>query len=374
MEMGKRKKRQRENEYPWALVITTAAIFATVIVGIIVFRFYMRGFKEETENKTYSRYYVMITEDRKSSFWQSVYRGAFERGQEEDVYVDMLGDNLSESYTREEMMRIAISSHVDGIIVAADESGRMTSLIDEAVQEGIPVVTCYNDNSHGKRCSFVGVGNYNLGKEYGRQVLKILEEENYDANVMVVDQVTDTATSVYFDRRSPVKIVVLASAYVQDPGKIILFSTIQETIKMEGGANVKVELSQVSINDSNAFAAEEAIRDLFMEEEIPDIIICLNELNTTCAYQAVVDYNKVGQVSILGYYDSDTIIKAIDRNVIYATASIDTEQMGKFCVDALTEYNELGYTSQYFTTDVKIIDKDNVSDYLGGDEDDTEAP
>ncbi|MDE7286810.1 MAG: hypothetical protein K2N55_08235, partial [Lachnospiraceae bacterium] len=179
---------------------------------------------------------------------------------------------------------------------------------------------------------------------------------------------------VYFDMRSPVKILVMGSAYVQDPGKIILFSTIQETIKMEGGANVKVELSQVSINDSNAFAAEEAIRDLFMEEEIPDIIICLNELNTTCAYQAVVDYNKVGQVSILGYYDSDTIIKAIDRNVIYATASIDTEQMGKFCVDALTEYNELGYTSQYFTTDVKIIDKDNVSDYLGGDEDDTEAP
>ena len=107
-----------------------------------------------------------------------------------------------------------------------------------------------------------------------------------------------------------------------------------------------------------------------MEEELPDIIVCLNELNTTCVYQAVVDYNKVGQIAILGYFDSDTIINAIDRNVINATISIDTGQMGRFCVDALTEYYEFGNTSQYFTADVTLIDKSNVSGYLeGGDED-----
>ena len=354
LEAGKKKKGQKENEYPWTLILTSVVIIITVIMGIAAFRFYRSGFKEETENKTYGRYYVMITDDRKSSFWQSVYQGAYERGLEEDAYVEMLGDNLSENYSREELMRIAISSDVDGIIVASDESGRMTNFIDEAVEEGIPVVTCYGDNSHGKRCSFVGISNYNLGKEYGRQVLKILNEEGHDMD--------------------PVKIVVLASAYAQDPGKVIFFSTIQDTIINEGEGNVKVDLSQVSINDSNAFAAEEAIRDLFMGEEVPDIIICMNELNTTCVYQAVVDYNKVGQVNILGYYDSDTIIRGIDRNVIYATVSIDTEQMGAFCIDALTEYNELGYTSQYFTADVKLINKDNVSAYLGGGEDDEETP
>lgn len=77
-----------------------------------------------------------------------------------------------------------------------------------------------------------------------------------------------------------------------------------------------------------------------------------------------MDYNKVGQVNILGYYDSDTIINAIDRNVIYATVAIDTEQMGRFCIDALQEYHELGYTSQYFTADIRLIQKDNVQEYL----------
>ena len=101
-----------------------------------------------------------------------------------------------------------------------------------------------------------------------------------------------------------------------------------------------------------------------MEKKLPDIIICLNELNTTCVYQAVVDYNCVGEVSILGYYDTDTILKAIERNVINATISIDTEQMGAFCVDALREYYRYGYTSQYFTADVTIIDQNNVGEYL----------
>ena len=65
-------------------------------------------------------------------------------------------------------------------------------------------------------------------------------------------------------------------------------------------------------------------------------------------------------------------MKAIERNVIYATVSVDTMQMGKYCVDALTEYHELGYTSQYFTTDITLIYKDNVSEYLGGGNEDEE--
>ena len=58
---------------------------------------------------------------------------------------------------REDLMRIAISSGVDGIFVEADESEELTELIDEAVDRDIPVVTLYGDNTHSKRCSFVAV-------------------------------------------------------------------------------------------------------------------------------------------------------------------------------------------------------------------------
>lgn len=48
------------------------------------------------------------------------------------------GINLSQDYTREELMQIAISSGVDGIIVTADESDEMTGLINKAEEKQIP--------------------------------------------------------------------------------------------------------------------------------------------------------------------------------------------------------------------------------------------
>ena len=161
----------------------------------------------------------------------------------------------------------------------------------------------------------------------------------------------------------PARVTMLVNAYAKGLDQNILYSGIQEAIEQERGDTV-IELSLQSVDDTNDFSVEESIRDIFMAGDIPDVLICLNELNTTCAYQAVVDYNKVGTVSILGHYISDTILNAIDRNVIYATVDIDTPQMGGFCIDALQEYHDLGYTSQYFTADISLVSKENVDAYL----------
>lgn len=353
----------KKNNFTLILITTLIFTVVTSVIGIVVFRFYISNFSETGDETRYQRYYALITEDRKASFWQSVYQGAYEAGLEEETYVELLGSNLSSNYSREDLMRIAIDSGVDGIMVEADESEQMSELIDEAAAAGIPVVTLYGDNTHSDRCSFVGVGSYNLGREYGRQVLAIIDERKNTS-----EDASYTA-DIQVQPERPVKVAVLVNSYAQDSAQNILCSGIQETIERENTTGTEIEMTLVSVDDTNAFSAEESIRDIFMEEELPDIIICLNELNTTCVYQAVVDYNKVGQVSILGYYDSDTIIKAIDRNVIYATVSIDTQQMGQYCIDALTEYYEIGNTSQYFTVDITLINKDNVSSYMGGDED-----
>ena len=47
-------------------------------------------------------------------------------------------------------------------------------MINEAVEKGIPVVTLINDNTQSARCSFVGLGGYNIGREYGSQITEII--------------------------------------------------------------------------------------------------------------------------------------------------------------------------------------------------------
>lgn len=338
---------KEKKKLSWGLYITVISLILTVILAIAVFQIYIKGLHSEKEEQNYDDYYVMIVEDRKSDFWQEIYKGAYEAGLDENVYVDLLGSNLSQNYNRYELMEIAIYSGVDGIMVEADESLRMTELIDRAVANDIPVVTLYGDNPNSMRCSYVGIGNYELGREYGRQVLDIAGEDSITAAVLVSTQASDSSQN-------------------------IVWSGIQETVLQENDKNADITLSLITVDDSSNFAVEESIRDIFMQESLPDIIICLNEVNTTCLYQAVIDYNKVGEIDILGYYDNDTIIKGIYRNVIASTISIDAEQMGHYCIDALTEYKKIGNTSEYFMADITLIDKKNVSDFMGGYADDTE--
>lgn len=334
-----------KKEMSWALYLPLGCLIVTIILAIAVFQIYLKILPGEKEEERYDDYYVMIVEDRKSDFWQEVYNGAYAAGLEENIYVDLLGSHISQNYNKYELMEIAIYSNVDGIIVAADESMRMTGLIDLAVSNDIPVVTLYGDNPNSMRCSYVGVGNYELGREYGRQVLELAGEKAVSAAVLVSTQASDTSQN-------------------------IVWSGIQETISQENDKNADISLSLISVDDSSNFAVEESIRDIFMKESLPDIIICLNAVNTTCLYQALIDYNKVGEISILGYYDNDTILKGIERNVITSTIAIDTNQMGKYCIDALTEYKQFGNTSEYFMADITLINKKNVSDFMGGMTDD----
>ena len=156
--------------------LTAVCILFTVLMAGYILWFDKGSFQEETEGETYDRYYMMITQEDQSGFWQSVYQGAYERALQENVYVDWLGKDSFRDYSVAEQMEIAIASGVDGIIVTASEAEELTALIDRADAAGIPVVTLYGDNTQSARCSFVGVGSYNLGREYGRQALKIMRE------------------------------------------------------------------------------------------------------------------------------------------------------------------------------------------------------
>ena len=337
-----KKKRLDENK---SLFLGAAAILAFVLLvtigGMVFFKQQVRQATralEETEYREYDRYYAMIVEDADSSFWQEVYAGACVQAEENNVCVELLNDTLEEEYSREELMHIAIESQVDGIIVQADEGEELTACIDEAVEKGIPVITVLGDNTSGHRQSFVGVGSYNLGREYGKQVIEI------------------------YRNKEPVsgKVYVLMDTKAEDSSQNILYSGIQETLE-----NLDISLEMYAVNNESRFSVEESIRDIFMNvEEQPDIIICLDELNTSCVYQAVVDYNRVGEVGIIGYYDSRDILRAIERKVIHSTITVDTAQMGSYCVEALSEFDEVGNVSEYFTVDVHLVNADNVAAYL----------
>ena len=307
--------------------------------------------------KNYEHYFVMITSDNKSEFWNSVYEGARANAEQHNAYVEMLGNNLNREYSEDALLRIAIDSEVDGIILEANETEKTRALIDEAVDQGIAVITVLKDSPSSKRKSYVGISSYNLGQEYGGQVNEIVRgrergkgEENPEAQ----------SYTAY----------VLMDANAEDGSQNTVYTGIQEAINQDASVSELVKMEAIPISGASAFSAEEAIRDIFMStEELPDIIICMNENNTSCVYQALVDYNQVGNIDVVGYYNSPNILSGIAKNIIYSTVDIDTQAMGNDSVEALIEYIETGYVSDYYTVDTSLISSENVDTYLGGDVD-----
>ncbi len=345
---NKTEKPNKNQNAPFRIMLLgTSVMVAAALLCAFYFSVKMQqvGVPEEQNDEVYDKHYAFITDDTEEEFWDEVYAGASEEAEKGNVYVERLGENLERNdYTTTDLLRVAINSSVDGIIFCGQDDEETVELINEAVAKGIFVVTLRQDIDDSDRQCFVGVNSYDLGLEYGKQLLELLEpEEMEDRRIYILME--DTATE------SSQNLITLA---IKD--------SLAETSE-EGAAQPEIEI--IKIDTLDAFSAEEAIRDILLDEQnIPDIMVCLNSIYTECAYQAAVDYNRVGDVKILGYYSSDAILEAIEKQIIYSTVNVDTEEMGHQCIKSLKEYEETGYASSYVPVSTQVIDRAQVEKML----------
>lgn len=329
--------------------IITIAMFSLIAIAFIIILFGMSFYKykisevrigDTTSYSNYKYHYAMISMEADDPFWEDLYQGALEAGKEQEAYVEKIGSNLSISYSLYDLMQIAIASNVNGIIVEPNGEEKITELIDKAESQGITVITVLKDAPESKRKSFVGINSYNEGQSYGKQVLELVNKGKSKVTVLLHENSKDTTQN-------------------------LVYSTIRETVDSETKNKKTVDIEAATVNTQNTFGSEEDIRNIIMDtKNPPDILVCLTAVDTICAYQAIVDYNKVGEIEVIGYYDSDFILSAIDKEIIYSSMTVNAKQMGEYCIDALTEYRETQRVSDYYSVDISVINAENVQDYI----------
>lgn len=319
-------------------------LVATIVVAVILMGIYLehtsKAVKVLNDNyrEDYENIYAFISIDRNDDFFEAVYEAAKESGEENNDYVEYWGKDLATEYSREELLDIAIAAKVDGIFLEADESAEIIALINKAVNAGIPVITMGSDCSASLRQSFVGVNNFSLGQDYGKQILKLGDRDIKTVMVLMNPNTADTSQN-------------------------IVYAAIKE--QLESNKRDDIDLQAVAIDNATTFSVEESIRDIITRKNTtPDVLVCLNESNTGSAYQAIVDYNRVGNIDILGYHKNASILDGILQKNIYASFEVDTNQMGRYLINAMDEYKEYGYVNEYMTVDVNLINSDNVEEYI----------
>ncbi|MDO5423145.1 MAG: substrate-binding domain-containing protein [Eubacteriales bacterium] len=287
----------------------------------------------------YKKHYVLIPDEENSLLWEAVYESARNAAAEADAYLELISPSENTNYTQADCLQIGIASKVDGIILKPDGSETVRALIDQAVEDGIPVITVLEDDSDSQRISFVGLNNYQMGDTYASQVLELLNPDTTD-------------------------VMILLSSESRSPGTNLVYSQIVRAIEQKKSDSQTVHVSPYSIDSSTDFDTEEAIRDIFLNSEtLPDIILCMDEVATECTYQALLDYNEVGNVNIIGFYYSDLILDALQKGTIPVTIALNTEEIGQYSIAALEEYLSLGHASSYYSVAIDILTQKNAASF-----------
>ena len=195
-------------------------------------------------------------------------------------------------------------------------------------------MTLLKDASGSDRISYVGVSSYQLGELYGKQAAGLLTEDSRRVCLLTDLDDEEVAANLIYAQ--------IVAALNESPY----------------GKNVTVSVQE--IDAASDFEAEESIRNILVEDSRPDILICTSPVQTECVLNAMIDYNLVSQVQIIGYYASDETLSAIRRQLIPVTMTIDPASAGETAVKALDEYISYGNVSDYFNLSLETVTSENL--------------
>ncbi|RGY96452.1 substrate-binding domain-containing protein [Clostridium sp. AM58-1XD] len=297
--------------------------------------------------RTFKYHFVAIVDNSELPFWQDVFQSMKKEAENQEVLLELWGKNKSTEYTTLDFMDMGIAAKVDGIILEYTGEWKLEGKIKEAQEKGIPVVTILKDAPNSRRVSYVGINSYQLGQEYGRQVLKLLPEGE-----------------------EPVRVMALLHDSSVDGSQSQILNQINNILVTEDSHPERITVEEQKIGSVGNFEAEETIWNIFQSPQgPPDVFICMNETDTEAVYQAVIDFNMVGEVQLIAYYQSEQIIEAIKRGRIPVTMIVDIDQIGRYSVEALAEYLKEGRVNSYYSVDLQFVNRGNLGAYvekLGG--------
>ncbi|KAA5807522.1 substrate-binding domain-containing protein [Thermoanaerobacterium thermosaccharolyticum] len=310
-------------------------ILMTLIAVLSIFLYRFQQIEEPVLAGKTSYHFYLVAQNSVDPFWKEVQKGAEDAAKYYNVAVEFNAPKFNNLNEELEFLDIAVLSKVDGIITHVSYDGDFNTLINEAYDNKIPVVTIENDLKDSKRKSFVGANSFILGEEAGK-LMKLATGGK--ANIAVIMS--------------------------NDVGK----DTASQNLKLNGFLGVinsvpGMKVAKVYTSQLGALSAEEITQSIINGGEGINALYITDSVDTIGAAQVVVDFNKVGEIAIVGYGDTPDILRYVDKGIIYGTVMSDPYKMGYESIKAMMEIKKNNDVSTFIDTGVNIITKSNVKGY-----------
>lgn len=316
--------------YVYAIPILTLMV---IIASIVLFWLQREEIKPYISKPRYHFYF--IAQNSVDPFWNEVMKGVQKSAEDNNVVVEYNAPRFNNPEEELQFMNIAVISKVDGIITHVPGGIGFTGAIDKAYDKGIPVITVENDDSESKRYAFAGTNSFELGREAARLLI-----EATDANANVA--------------------VILNGDLEQD--------AIEHNLKMNGFISTLKEYPNMKIvatytSKMGILSAEEITQKIIDSGEGVNAIFTASSADTLGSAQLIVDRSRVGKIVLVGYGNSEEILRYIDKEIIYGTVASDPYKMGYESVKALVDVKDKKSIPSFIDTQVKVITKKNLSSY-----------
>ena len=126
-------------------------------------------------------YFVLVPKSLTNPYWFQAEAGMKKAGEELGVKTDLIGPLQAADVTAQvNIMESLIARRVDGIAISPNDPDGVASVINKAIDVGIPVLTFDSDAPQSKRIAYVGTENYEAGRIAGKEMIKLLDDQgNY---------------------------------------------------------------------------------------------------------------------------------------------------------------------------------------------------
>ncbi|WP_343210617.1 substrate-binding domain-containing protein [Anaerolentibacter hominis] len=107
--------------------------------------------------------YVYVTFEKGSEYFSWVYAGFLDAAKELGVKAELQGPADADASQEARILETVTGKHPNGILVACADEDTMVSSINNALEEGIPVITCDSDCPGSDRLCYLGTDNASFG-------------------------------------------------------------------------------------------------------------------------------------------------------------------------------------------------------------------
>jgi ribose transport system substrate-binding protein len=285
--------------------------------------------------KTPKYHFFIILHNSDEPYVKDLEKGLIDTANSSNIAIETNYSNGVDDYRDAiKYLNIAIDSKVDGIITHAYNTDEFQRLIDKAEENKIPVITLDTDLSNSKASAYVGTNGFETGSKAGQLVAEALNGKSKVA-------------------------IILESSEGNGSGNLKL-DGFNSGIK-----NYKdIKLETVEISDNGILGANDVTQEILNNHPFVNAIVCTSSKDTIGAAQLVVDFNRVGDITIIGYDSTPEILSYIQKGVIYGTIVPGAYKIGCDSIKTLVKLKDNGRVSAYIHTDSIVITKSNLNQYL----------